>query len=191
MKIPSLLTFGCLLLTIPTEARNLKEDPLPAPFALQWGQGPDDAIKWARKNQLVIKWIEVPNKPETTLEIDRGTPQTLPGVEFNKIRLNFTQGQLVEATVIYLKENTITNVQSFQDQIQTGLEKTWGEGSQEAEAKRGTDTSQTITWKVEEGRYILFNTTHSEPDNTGKIVWIGKISYRHHALSLLIQAKNQ
>jgi hypothetical protein len=180
-----------LLLSLPlfALAQGIKEDPLPAPFSLHWGQGPEEPVEWARKNKLVMRWVEKPGQTESILEIDSGTAEKLPGVEFNKIRFQFRQGRLVEATVIYEREDTQEILGRLEQQIAASIQKKWGAGQESAEATRSGDTSKTRTWKVAEGRYILFNTTNSQPDSSNKLLWIGKVVYRHHALSLLIQSQ--
>lgn len=195
LRKTTLLALSILLLPFSSKVMAqrdlLKDDPLPVPFALQWGQGPEDPVEWARKNGLVMRWIEVPGKSETTLEIEKGGDGKLPGVEFNKIRFNFNTGKLVEATVIYQREGNLAGIQSLQNQIQQELAKKWGKGDQSAEAVKNGDVSQTITWKVGEGRYILLNTTQAPQDGARQILWVGKVVYRHHALSLLIDAQER
>lgn len=168
----------------------MEEDPLPCPFALKWGQDPEQVVSWARKNQLTLKWIERPGDPSTTIEIDKNGEVTMPNAEFSKLRFRFINGHLVEAAIIYQREGTPKENELQAAKLVQEIQMKWGKGMDSAENTGNSDRSLTTTWKVSEGRFILLNVTQTLADSTGKQLWVGKVIYRHHALALLASQKD-
>lgn len=171
-------------------APTTSPEPLVAPFDLTWGQDPEQVVTWAKKSNLTMKWIEGPGDPATLLEIDNGKTIQMPNAEFNRLRFRFIAGHLVEATIIYVREDTQAKNRALGDKLTEEIKAKWKNGIESAESTGNNDRSTTITWKVAEGRFIMFNTTQSTPDAAGNQLWIGKVVYRHHALALLAAQKN-
>ena len=77
---------------------------LPAPFGLQWGEGPQEIMEWASSRQFRTAWKQSAQAQgtEAVLEVlpPTGTDQ-FPDAEFNDLNFAFKNGHLVEVKVIF------------------------------------------------------------------------------------------
>jgi hypothetical protein len=162
----------------------------PAPFDLQWGDGPEQILQWAAGRQFQTAWKDNAQAQgtESLLEITppAGTDQ-FPDAEFNTLNFAFKSGHLVEVKVIFrYRDQTPTQANDLTQNRKALVEK----GQNQAASLVGNDQNdkdgihyshQLWQWQRGPGLYIYL--IEAEARQKKKSVISIALTYRNQSLA--------
>lgn len=162
----------------------------PAPFDLQWGEGPEQILKWASSRQFQTAWKENAQAQgaESLLEVTppAGTDQ-FPDAEFNTLNFAFKSGHLVEVKVIFrYRDQTPAQSQALTENrkglVEKGQNKAANLISNDQKDKNGVHYTRQL-WQWEKGPGLYIYLIEAEARQKQKSITSIALSYRNQTLA--------